>query len=188
MADSSTHLLPTKVEPDLTGSTVGRFTISARLGAGGMGEVYRAEDKQLKRTVAIKRLAPRIRNDERYKKRFLREAQRASALNHPHIAAIYDVLAEGDELFLVMEYVDGSTLRERMRRPISVSDFYPIAIQCSEALGAAHEKGILHGDLKPENIMLTRAKSAVKMCDFGLARRISTGGSTGFSRMTSGAM
>src|SRR5262245_31586499 len=148
MADSSTQSLPLKGQPDLTGSTVGRFSITARLGAGGMGEVYRAEDKQLKRTVAIKRLAPRIHNEDRYKKRFLREAQRASALNHPHIAAIYDVLAEGDELFLVMEYVDGATLRERMRRHVSVSDFWKIAVQSTEALAAAHEKRIIHGDLK----------------------------------------
>jgi serine/threonine-protein kinase len=157
---------------DLTGSTVGRFTIDRRLGAGGMGEVYRAEDTQLKRTVAIKRLAPQAQGDRANRNELLKEAQRASALNHPRIAGVYDVFAEGNELFLVMEYIDGVTLRERMESPISASEFCNIAIQCAEALGAAHEKGILHGDLKPTNIMLTRDKGDVKVCDFGLAPRV----------------
>jgi tetratricopeptide (TPR) repeat protein/TolB-like protein/predicted Ser/Thr protein kinase len=137
-----------------------------------MGEVYRADDPQLKRTVAIKRLKP-SHHRERDSAWLLREARRASALNHPHIATVYDVFPVGDELFLVMEYIDGTSLRERLKAPIDVSEFCKLAMQCTEALEAAHEKGILHGDLKPANIMLTKAGD-VKVCDFGLARRLPT--------------
>ena len=158
---------------DLTGLTIGRFVIRARLGAGGMGEVYRADDTQLKRTVAIKRLVRNLHNQSPAT-RLLKEAQRASALNHPHIASVYDVFAMGSELLLVMEYIDGITLGQRMTRSISVSDFCKIAVQCTGALSAAHGRGILHGDLKPANIMLTR-DDEVKVCDFGLARRLARG-------------
>ena len=163
---------PVPEEPDLTGSTVGRFRIVARLGAGGMGQVYRAEDTQLRRTVAIKRLAQRRRDPSISNADLLREARRASALNHPHVASIYDVFVVGDELFLVMEYVDGSTLRERLKTPLDVSEVCRIAIQCVDALEAAHHKGIVHGDLKPSNIMLAHERGDVKVCDFGLARRL----------------
>jgi serine/threonine-protein kinase len=154
----------------LTGTIAGRFTIGPRLGSGGMGEVHRAEDNRLKRTVAIKRLkaTQSFNRDE-----LLREARRASALNHPHIATVYDVFPAGNELFLVMEYIDGQTLHERMESPIGLAEFCDIALQCAEALAAAHEKDILHGDVKPANIMLTR-KGEVKVCDFGLARRASS--------------
>src|SRR5262245_2865110 len=160
---------------NLTGFIVGRFRIEERLGSGGMGEVYRAEDIQLKRTVAIKRLTRRANTDSPLHNELLKEAQRASALNHPRIAGVYDVISDRNELFLVMEYIDGQTLRQRMQRPIGISEFCDIAIQCGEALAAAHNKGILHGDLKPENIMLTREANEVKVCDFGLARRLSAG-------------
>ncbi|MGH9433460.1 MAG: serine/threonine-protein kinase, partial [Terriglobia bacterium] len=149
----------------------GRFAIGVRLGAGGMGEVYRAEDLRLKRSVAIKRLAPRWRDDPNYRQRFLREGQRASALNHPHIAGVYDVLEESHELYLVMEYIDGLTLRERLAQPVEIAELLRIGIQCAEALKAAHEKGIVHGDIKPENIMLTPERE-VKVLDFGVAKRL----------------
>jgi tetratricopeptide (TPR) repeat protein/TolB-like protein/predicted Ser/Thr protein kinase len=163
---------PTPCGRNLSGTTVGRFFIRARVGAGGMGEVYRADDPQLRRTVAIKRLSHSSDRE------LLKEAQRASALNDPHIAAVYDVFAEGDELFLVMEYVDGVTLKQRLQSPLGIDEFYRIAMQCLEALEAAHQKGILHGDLKPANIMLTR-DGDVKICDFGLARRVALPGSSG---------
>ena len=156
---------------DLTGRTVGRYVISARLGAGNMGEVYLAQHTQLRHHVAIKRLAPKLRADSRYLARFLREGQRASALNHPHIARVYDVLEEKGELLLVMEYVEGTTLRERLNEGIGMDEFLETAIQCGEALAAAHQKGILHGDIKPENIMLT-PEHQVKVLDFGVARRL----------------
>ncbi len=156
---------------DLTGATVGRFKILARLGIGGMGEVYRAEDTKLRRSVAIKRLAPRLLGDAHETARFLREGQRASALNHPNIASVYDVLEEKDEILLVMEFVEGYTLRDRLFQPIDLELFLSVASQSCEALAAAHEKGILHGDIKPENIMLTTT-GQVKLLDFGVARRL----------------
>jgi tetratricopeptide (TPR) repeat protein/predicted Ser/Thr protein kinase len=154
----------------LTGTTVGRFAISRRLGAGGMGQVYGAEDTTLKRFVAIKRMAPQANSTAADRKRLLKEAQRASALNHPNVGGIYDVIEHAGELWLVMEYVEGETLRNRLTRPISTDEFFAIAIQCCEGLQAAHEKGIIHGDIKPENIMLT-AGNRVKILDFGVARR-----------------
>jgi serine/threonine-protein kinase len=154
----------------LTGTTVGRFAISRRLGAGGMGQVYGAEDTTLKRFVAIKRMAPQANSTAADRKRLLKEAQRASALNHPNVGGIYDVLEHAGELWLVMEYVEGETLRNRLTRPISTDEFFSIATQCCEGLQAAHEKGIIHGDIKPENIMLT-AGNRVKILDFGVARR-----------------
>src|SRR3990167_3087578 len=117
---------------DLTGTTVGRFSVRARLGAGGMGEVYRADDTKLKRSVALKRMAPHLRSDARYRQRFLKEAERASRLTDQHIAGLYDVLEEGGETFLVMEYVEGETLRQRLQRPLSIEEFLEIAAQCGE--------------------------------------------------------
>jgi len=154
---------------ELSGTIVGRFTLRGLLGTGGMGQVYRAEDKTLKRVVAIKRMAPKLQFEERDRQRFLKEAQRASALNHPNIAAIYDVLEVKQEILLVMEYIEGETLRVRMRQPLSIEEFLDIAIQCAEGLGAAHGQHIVHGDVKPDNIMLTRGR--VKILDFGVAKR-----------------
>lgn len=162
-----------QVVEDLTGTTVGRFAIRARLGAGGMGEVYRAEDTKLKRSVALKRMAPHLRTDAQYRQRFLKEAERASSLADPHIAAVHDILEENGETFLVMEYVEGATLRQRLKENMSVEQFLPVALQCAEALAAAHEKGILHHDIKPENVMLT-STGQVKILDFGVAKRLPT--------------
>jgi eukaryotic-like serine/threonine-protein kinase len=158
---------------DLTGTQVGRFIVHDRLGSGGMGEVYRAEDTKLRRTVAIKRLSSLAGSTENEVSRLLREGQRASALNHPNIAGVYDVLEDNGEILLVMEYVQGQTLRERLTGPIKAEEFLPIAVECASALAAAHEKGILHSDIKPENIMLT-PDGHVKLLDFGVARRVAT--------------
>ena len=174
MAEPSNQL---KTQPvhDLTGATVGRFVIGNRVGAGGMGQVYAAEDTTLKRRVAIKRMAPRLRSDPDDLKRFLKEAQRASALNHPNIAAIYDVLENDGEVLLVMEYVEGTTLRRRFAEPMTTEQFLDIAMQCADGLRAAHDQRILHGDIKPENIMVT-AGQRVKILDFGVAKRFSSPG------------
>ena len=158
---------------DLTGTKVGRYEIRARLGAGGMGEVYCAMDTQLHRQVALKRVGSRYRNEAEYRRHLLNEARRASALNDSRVAAIYDVLEHEQELFVVMEYVDGFTLRERlMDGVLGTAEFMKIARQCVQGLMAAHDKGIVHGDIKPENIMVSRATGEIKLCDFGLARRI----------------
>lgn len=155
----------------LTGTTVGRFVISKRLGAGGMGQVYGAEDTTLKRFVAIKRMSPHANSTEADRKRLLKEAQRSSALNHPNVGSVYDVIEHAGELWVVMEFIEGETLRHRLKRPISTDEFFAIATQCSEGLQAAHEKGIIHGDIKPENIMLAPG-NRVKILDFGVARRV----------------
>lgn len=136
-----------------------------------MGEVYRAEDTKLKRTVALKRLAPALRADSVYRRRFQEEAERASRFSDSHVAAVYDVLEEHGEIFLVLEYVEGETLRNRLRRPVSLEEFFTIAIQCGEALNAAHQRGIVHCDIKPENIMLTKS-GQVKILDFGVAKHL----------------
>ena len=171
----------------LVGKTVGRFAIRTLLGKGGMGEVYRADDTRLNRPVALKRIAPALRADETYRRRFLKEAERASQFTDQHIAGIYDVFEEAGEIFLVMEYVEGRTLRDRLRRQpdgpsaaaaaspaggkaLGTDEFLNIATQCSEALVAAHSHGIIHCDIKPENIMLA-AEDRVKVLDFGVARR-----------------
>jgi eukaryotic-like serine/threonine-protein kinase len=163
--------VPWPAVPDLTGMTIGRFTIRSRLGAGGMGEVYLAEDTMLRRPVALKRLAPALRTDEHYRHRFIKEAERASSLNDQHIAGIYDVIEDRNETFVVMEYVAGETLRQRLKEPLTWKEFLPVAAECAEALVTAHEKGIAHHDIKPENIMLT-PKGSVKILDFGVARRL----------------
>jgi eukaryotic-like serine/threonine-protein kinase len=158
--------------PGVDGVLAGRFHIEARLGAGGMGEVYRARDTTLRRLVAIKRTQRAATEADR--KRFLHEGQRASALNHPGIAAIYDVFTDAGEVYLVMEYIEGETLRARLTRPISETEFRRIAAESAAALAAAHDKGILHRDIKPENIMLTNAGThpgQVKLLDFGLAQQ-----------------
>jgi len=167
----------TKTPPpvdDLSGLQLGRFRVEARIGSGGMGQVYGAQDSVLKRLVAIKRMAPQLNESQVGRERFLKEAQRVSALNHPNIAAIYDVFEENGEVFLVMEFVQGTTIRQYLAsHKFTPAEFLSIAIQCSEALAAAHQLQILHGDIKPENIMITPLQR-VKILDFGVARRFTT--------------
>jgi serine/threonine protein kinase/Flp pilus assembly protein TadD len=152
------------------GTRLGPYEIVTPLGAGGMGEVYKARDTRLDRTVAIKVLPPHLADDAHARDRFRREARAVASLNHPHICTLYDVgrevvtnTAEAVD-FLVMEHIDGATLRG----PLPPADALRFAIQIASALGAAHTHGILHRDLKPANIMLT--KSGVKLLDFGLAK------------------
>lgn len=158
-------------QEELPSQIAGRFLVRSCLGRGGMGEVYLADDSKLKHQVAIKRLAPPLRADLEYRHRFFREAERASQLkDYRNVAAVYDVLEDGGELFLVMEYVEGQTLRRRMEQPISLEQFLKIAIQCAAGLAAAHAHHIVHCDVKPENIMLT-PEDQIKILDFGLAKR-----------------
>jgi len=161
----------TQPQDSLCGTVVGRFRIGERLGKGGMGEVYSAEDTKLKRTVALKRLAPSLRADSLYRHRFLEEAERASRFGDAHVAAVYDVLEEHGEIFLILEYVEGQNLRQRLRQPLSLDEFFAIAFQCAEALVSAHKHGIVHCDIKPENIMLASA-GRVKILDFGVAKHL----------------
>jgi len=136
-----------------------------------MGEVYSAEDTKLKRTVALKRMAPSLRADSLYRHRFLEEAERASRFGDAHVAAVYDVLEEQGEIFLILEYVEGQNLRQRLREPLALDEFFTIAIQCAEALVSAHRHGIVHCDIKPENIMLS-SEGQVKILDFGVAKHL----------------
>jgi eukaryotic-like serine/threonine-protein kinase len=151
-----------------TGAQLGPYTIVEPLGAGGMGEVYRAIDTRLGRTVAIKVL--RIDSHERSRReRFEREARAVSRFNHPHICALYDVGDENGLPYFVMEYVEGETLARRLRRgPLPLAEVLRYAIQIADALEHAHRAGVVHRDLKPANVMLTR--SGAKLLDFGLAQ------------------
>jgi len=154
------------------GTRVGPYQVVAPIGAGGMGEVYRARDPRLGRDVAIKSLPELSRADPDRIARFEREARILASLNHPHIAAIYGLEEVGATRFLILELVEGGTLMERLARgPLSVSEALTIACQVADALQAAHEKGIIHRDLKPGNVALT-AEGEVKVLDFGLAKAI----------------
>ena len=156
--------------PPLTGRRISGHDVGALIGAGGMGEVYRARDSRLGREVALKVLEPAVAADPEYRRRFEREAQSASALNHPNIVTIHSVGEEDDVAFITMELVQGETLRQRMARPLSLPTVLDIAMQLAAGLSAAHAIGIVHRDLKPENIMVT-ANGLVKVLDFGIARR-----------------
>jgi serine/threonine-protein kinase len=152
------------------GTQLGSLEITSLLGRGGMGEVYRATDKKLKREVAIKILPGEFSNDADRLNRFQREAEVLASLNHPNIAGIYDVQEANETRFLVLELVEGDTLADRIRRgPIPADEILEIAKSIAEALEAAHEKGVVHRDLKPANIKITPA-GQVKVLDFGLAK------------------
>ncbi len=150
----------------------GRFVIKARLGSGGIGEVFLAEDTMLKRRVAMKAIRREHGQDKNFS-RLLKEAARASQLNDEHIARIYDIAEHDGRMFLIMEYVEGQTLRAKLREPLATEEFFSIAEQCLGGLAAAHRRGILHCDLKPENLMITPA-GVVKILDFGFSRRVET--------------
>jgi serine/threonine protein kinase/Tol biopolymer transport system component len=150
------------------GFRLGRYEILAFVGAGGMGEVYRARDTRLERTVAIKILAPHLADDERLRQRFDREARAVSALSHPHIGSLYDVDRQSGIDFIVLEYLEGETLAERLKRgPLPFQQLLRDAARIADALDTAHRLGVVHRDLKPGNIMMT--KDGPKLLDFGLA-------------------
>ena len=155
------------------GTALGRYTIERTLGQGAMGEVLLAVDTLLHRRVALKRLLPTGEDRAQQRLAILKEARRASQINDRHVAAIHDVLDLEDQIVLVMEYVDGLTLRQRMAEPVSLDAFWDLATQCVEGMAAAHAQGVIHRDLKPENLMITR-DGLVKILDFGIARRSGT--------------
>jgi Tol biopolymer transport system component len=151
------------------GTRLGPYEILAPLGAGGMGEVYRARDMRLERTVAIKVLPQHLSASSESRQRFEREAKTISALSHPHICALYDVGNQDGIEYLVMEYLEGETLADRLARgPLPIEQTLRYGIEIADALDKAHRQGIVHRDLKPANVMLT--KSGVKLLDFGLAK------------------
>ena len=154
--------------PLSSGTKLGPYEIQSALGAGGMGEVYRARDTRLDRTVAIKILSAHLSANSELAARFEREARAISSLNHPHICHLYDIGTQDGTAYLVMEYLEGETLADRLRKgPLPLKQALDFAIQITEALAFAHRAGILHRDLKPGNVMLS--PSGAKLLDFGLA-------------------
>ena len=161
-----------------TGTQLGAYAVLSPLGAGGMGEVYRASDTRLDRIVALKILPRDVSDHPARRQRFEREARAIASLSHPHICTLYDVGEADGALFLVMEYLEGETLAQRLRRgALPLQDVLRYAIEIADALEHAHRDGIIHRDLKPANIMLTR--SGAKLLDFGLAKALAPAGETG---------
>jgi serine/threonine protein kinase len=160
----------------MIGELVSHYRIVGKIGQGGMGEVFLADDTSLHRKVALKFLPPALQQDAAARKRFLREAHSAAALDHPFICHINEVADAGGRDVIVMEYVEGQSLKDRLEQgALSPGEALPIAIEVAEALETAHSKGIVHRDIKPGNIMLTRTGHA-KVMDFGLAKQVASAG------------
>ena len=172
----SVLLIPNEIEllPRMSvaaGDRLGPYEILSRIGDGGMGEVWRAKDTRLNRTVAIKLLGGEQTNQPDFHARFEREAKAISSFNHPHICTVHDFGTANGQQFLVLEYLDGETLAARLRRgPMRMEEFLRCAMDVLAALSQAHRQGLVHRDLKPANIMLT--KSGAKVLDFGVARAV----------------
>ena len=157
----------------MIGNKISHYKILEELGSGGMGVVYKAEDLKLKRTVALKFVVPRMLKKKEDKERFIREAQTAASLNHPHICTIFQIDEVDDSTFIVMEYVEGQSLKEIIGKgPLELDMALNFAIQITEGLEEAQEKNIVHRDIKSSNIMVT-TKAQAKIMDFGLAKIVS---------------